>query len=776
MADATVSRTMTHWGTFDLTVQHGRLVNVAPVSEDPDPSDIGQSLHELADHPLRIRRPAVRRGFLDEVESGRRCRAQSGRRRGGEPFVELSWAEAAELVTAELDRVRHTFGNEAIFAGSYGWASAGRFHNAQTQLYRFLNLLGGFVTSRDSYSYAAAQVLTPHVIGPFFEILGNHTSFEQLARHGRLVVAFGGMAAKNQQVENGGTFRHQAPSGIRAMHDAGLRIVNVSPLRGDVAEDFAPTWIPIRPATDTAMLLGIAHTLVREGLHDEGFLERYCSGVDRFLDGLEGHDADWAASICAVPAEEIRSLARDLAAGPSLVTASWSLQRAQHGEQAYWAAIAVAALLGQIGTPGGGLGIGYGSVNRVGSAESAYSLPRLPIGPNPVEHFIPVARITELLSQPGGAFTYDGVEYAYPDVRLVYWCGGNPFHHHQDLGALVDAWQQPETVIVHEQAWNPLARHADIVLPATTTLERNDFGSSPLTGAIVAMGRLLDPIGEARSDHDIFALLAAQMGLADAFTEGLDEAGWLRRLWNDATAKGRARGVDLPTYEEFCDKGVVELDRPALPRVLLEAFRADPVANPLHTQSGRIELYSPVIDAFAVADCPPTPTWLEPEEWLGSPSVERYPLHLLSNQPATKLHSQLDYGRTSVAAKRSGREVLRMHPEDAAARGLDDGDVVRVFNDRGACLAAVAVTDTVMAGVVILPTGSWYDPLVGGDPASMCVHGNPNVLTSKRPSSGLSQAPAAQTCLVEVQRWQGELPPVRAHTPPEIERFPVGGR
>ena len=760
-------RAFTHWGTYEVTVADGRLDTVGPVADDPDPSPLGANLLGLGDHPLRVRRPAVRRGFLDEVATGRRDRAGSGRRRGAEPFVELPWDEAADLVAAELDRVRARYGNEAIFGGSYGWASAGRFHHAPTQLYRFLNLLGGFVNSRHSYSYAAAEVITPHVVGDWFDVLGAHTSFDQLARHGRLLVALGGLPAKNQQVEHGGTYRHVAPGGLRRLRDAGVRIVSVSPVRGDVDDSLGAQWFPIRPSTDLALLLGIAHTLIAEGLHDTAFLERYCSGVDRFLYGLTGRDAVWASTVCDVPAEQIRALARDLAAGPSMLTASWSLQRAERGEHVYWATIAVAALLGGIGTPGSGFGLGYGSVNRVGSSESTFSPARLPTGPNPVDAFIPVARVTELLDRPGEAFTYDGVTYRYPDIRLVYWCGGNPFHHHQDLGALVEAWQRPETVIVHEQVWNPLARHADIVLPATTTLERNDFGSSPRTGSVVAMPKLLDPPGEARSDHDIFALVAARLGLADRFTDGLDELGWLRRLWEDSRRRGGVVGAALVGFDELWERGVIDLPRTA-PPVLFEAFRADPDAHPLRTSSGRIELYSPVIDAFAVPDCPPTPTWQDPVEWLGAPLARRFPLHLLSNQPATRLHSQLDFGPVSAGAKRRGRELLRMHPDDASVRHVAEGDVVRVHNDRGSVLAAVAVDTGVRPGVVVLPVGAWYDPLVPGDPRSPCVHGNPNVLTSNRPASGLSQAPAAQSCLVEVERWTGTVPPVRAHEPPRF--------
>ena len=387
------------------------------------------------------------------------------------------------------------------------------------------------------------------------------------------------------------------------------------------------------------------------------------------------------------------------------------------------------------------------------------------VGRNPVATFIPVARITELLENPGGTLAYDGQEIELPDIRLVYWCGGNPFHHHQDLNRLVSAWQRPECVIVHEQTWNPLARHADIVLPATTTLERDDIASAGGTGAVVAMHRVVEPVGEARDDHAIFAALAARLGCESAFTEGLDVDGWLHKMWAEASglpAAGRA----LPSFEQFRADGVVELPQPPTPVVLFDAFRADPMAHPLPTPSGRIELHSDILAALDVAGVPPLPAWQEPVEWLGAPLAQRFPLHLITNQPAVRLHSQLDHAPLSVAAKVQGREPVLLHPDDAATRGMRAGSVVRVFNDRGACLAGVVINDNVLPGVVVMAVGAWYDPLVGGQAGSLCVHGNPNVLTSIRPASLLSQACAAQSCLVEIEPWLGPLPPVTAHKPP----------
>jgi biotin/methionine sulfoxide reductase len=144
---------------------------------------------------------------------------------------------------------------------------------------------------------------------------------------------------------------------------------------------------------------------------------------------------------------------------------------------------------------------------------------------------------------------------------------------------------------------------------------------------------------------------------------------------------------------------------------------------------------------------------------------------MISNQPVLRLHSQNDSSRFSRDAKVRGREVLRMHPDDARARSIVDGDIVRVFNDRGACLAAVRISTALRKGVVQLPTGAWFDPLDPAVDGSLEKHGNPNVLTRDRGTSRLGQGPTAHSCLVEIERFDGELPPVTAFDPPTFLRF-----
>jgi biotin/methionine sulfoxide reductase len=202
--------------------------------------------------------------------------------------------------------------------------------------------------------------------------------------------------------------------------------------------------------------------------------------------------------------------------------------------------------------------------------------------------------------------------------------------------------------------------------------------------------------------------------------------------------------------------------------VLFAAYRADPQAHPLKTPSGRLELFSETIAAFGYDDCPGHPVWLEPAEWLGSERATVYPLHLISNQPRSRLHSQLDCGEVSRSAKVAQREPVWLHPDDAAARGIVSGDVVRLYNDRGACLAGAVVTDAIRPGVVQLATGAWFDPLDPAEIGSLDKHGNPNVLTLDKGTSKLAQSPAAQTALVEVERFTGELPPITVFAPPAV--------
>ncbi len=769
-SDLKVTPFSTHWGTYYAEVRGGRLTGVRDYADDPDPAVIGPGIVDMIDHPTRIAQPMIRKSYLAKGRQADRAG------RGREPFVAVPWDEALDIAAAELMRVCETHGNGAIFGGSYGWASAGRFHHAQSQMHRFLNCMGGYVASTNTYSHAAVDVLSPHVVGKFRSLLLDRaTSWPVVIENTKLMVMFGGLPEKNAQITSGGVGRHTMPGALRAAKARGVEFVSISPIRSDTSPVIEAEWLAPRPNTDMAVMLGLAHTLVAEGLHDQGFLARYTVGFERFLPYLMGEtdgqpkDAEWAAGISGLGTGAIRALARRMAGTRTMIAVAWSIQRADHGEQPCWMAIALAAMLGQIGLPGGGFGIGYGSENGIGNPVRLFRFPALPQGENSVAASIPVARISDALLHPGEAYDFNGERREYPDLRLVYWSGGNPFHHHQDINRLVRAFRRPETIIVNEIWWTQMARHADIVFPVTTMLEREDISMTHWEPLIVAMHKALAPVGQARDDYAILSGLARRVGVEEAFTGGRSPADWVQHLWDQARQRAAEAGFELPGLQELRERGTVSLPPAEREAVLMRDFREDPEANRLTTPSGRIEIFSERIASFGYDECPGHPVWVEPYEWLGGAMAKEYPLHLISNQPRTRLHGQLDPGRVSRASKIKGREPMVMHPEDALARGIADGDVVRVFNGRGACLAGVTLSDEVMRGVVQLSTGAWYDPEQPGVDGSLCKHGNPNVLTRDIGTSRIGQGPSAQTVLVEVERFEGEPPPVTAFVPPVIE-------
>jgi biotin/methionine sulfoxide reductase len=257
------------------------------------------------------------------------------------------------------------------------------------------------------------------------------------------------------------------------------------------------------------------------------------------------------------------------------------------------------------------------------------------------------------------------------------------------------------------------------------------------------------------------------MGVKEAFTEGRDTMGWIEHLYDILHKRAAAGGIALPDFATFWEEGIVTLEAHAKPIVMLEAYRADPDGNMLNTESGKIEIFSERIAGFNLPDCPGHPTWFEPGEWHGNAGL--HPLHLLSDQPARKLHSQLDASPHVAAGKVAGREPIYLNPDDAAARGIVDGAVVEVFNDRGRCLAGAVVTQDIMPGVARLATGAWYDY---DWQTGIEKHGNPNALTRDVGASGLSQGCTAQTCLVDVRRVDGPVPAVTAHARPELVQAP----
>jgi len=756
-----------HWGHYQITTDAEGIVAVEPIAEDSHPSAIGESLMDSQDANCRVSDPMVRVSYL-------RGDSDHRDRRGREAFVRVSWDCALDLAAKALKKTIDKHGNEAIFGGSYGWSSAGRFHHAQSQLHRFLNTLGGYTASVNTYSAAAAEVISPHVIG--FNLLrdGELADYQDIAEHSDLVLAFGGFCQHNNQVVPGGVGDHREQQVLQSLVDRNVELINISPMRDDMPDFISAEWFTLRPSSDVALMLALAYDMEVRGRVDQDFLERYTTGYALFRRYLMGEsdgcpkDIHWAAPICGVAPDKLQALADKLASSRRpLLTVGLALQRQEHGEQCIWMIVVLAAMLGQVGLPGGGFALGWGSNGRgiYGRKEPPFAWGSLDQGTNPTNSFIPVARITDMLLSPGTEYFYNGQLRTYPKIELIYWAGGNPYHHHQDLNKLREAWRQPETVIVNESAWTATARHADIIFPATTFIERNDIVCGK-DCFVLPSRQAQTSYAESRSDYEIFSALSTKLEAEAAFTEHRNEMQWLEHLYSISRTNAAELDITLPSFEDFWQGGPLNLEHQIKPReFLIESYRRDPERYPLKTPSGKIEIYSQTIADFDMADCPGHPVWMEKADYLGAAMASHYPLHMISAQPKNKLHSQFDFGRYSLKDKVDGREVVRINPLDASARHLKEGQLVRVYNQRGACLAAVGLSEDVMPGVVCLRTGAWFDP---DDQTGLERHGNPNVLTPDRGTSSLAQGPIAHSCLVQIEAYQGDAPAVMSFKLPEI--------
>ncbi|MDT8854123.1 trimethylamine-N-oxide reductase TorA [Paracoccaceae bacterium Fryx2] len=769
-----------HWGVFRAQVQDGRAVGFTPWEGDPKPSPQLPGVLDSIYSPTRIKYPMVRRAWLEQGPGA----DPDGRGTGD--FVRVSWEKALDLVAAELVRVREQHGATAIFGGSYGWKSPGKLHNCRTLLRRMLKLNGGFTTSSGDYSTGAAQVILPHVVGSI-EVYEQCTSWQNVAAHTDLMVFWGANPLNTSQI-SWQVADHGAYPGIDGLKAAGTRVICIDPVRTETCDALDGEWLAPRPQTDVALMLGIAHTLHAEGLHDQAFLDKYTTGFDRFLPYLVGESdgvpktADWASGICGLPADTIRDLARRFAGNRTMLALGYSTQRQHHGEQAPWMLVTLAAMLGQIGLPGGGYGLSYHYASGGAPTHTSPVLPAITdtagqssgggaewlAGSGAAS--IPVSRLVETLLNPGAVMDFNGTQITLPLIKLAYWAGGNPFAHHQDRNEMLRAWRNLETFIVHDFQWTASARHADIVLPVTTSYERNDIeqvGDYAMSH-IVAMKKIIEPMFEARSDFDILADIADRWGKRYDYTEGKTEMEWIRGFYEAAKIESRAKGMEMPVFDAFWDSNeplAFPLSDAERDFVRHAGFRADPLLNALGTPSGKIEIFSRNVEKMGYDDCPPHPTWMEPIERLGGPTT-RFPLHVASNHPIYRLHSQLCGTELRKLYEVSGREPCWINPADAAARGLVDGDVVRVFNDRGQILAGVVVTDVIRPGVIRIDEGGWFDPADARVEGALCKYGDVNTLTTGISTSRLSQGNCGHTAMAEVEKFRDPPPPVTVFIEP----------
>ncbi|RXJ58221.1 trimethylamine-N-oxide reductase TorA [Candidatus Marinarcus aquaticus] len=798
-----------HFGAFEANVRNSRFEGVNAFEGDDYPSSLVNALPARTYAEDRILYPCVREDYLKNGYKSDKSK------RGKDKFVRVSWEKALELVANEIKRTHKEFGDDSIYGGSYGWYCVGSLNNPQALLGRMLHITGGYTSRTCTYSTHAIRQITPYITGTD-ESTAKPTAYPVLIKNSECIVFWGADVVNTNQIA-WGVPDHKTYKYLKELKEEAkkrdIKFYIIDPVYNNTGMYFDAEHIKVNPTTDVALMLGIAHYLYTNKLHDEKFLRKCTYGFKQFKEYLLGNTEDkiaktpkWASKICGVDEKVIEMLAKEFASKRTMLMGGWATQRAHHGEQPNWMLITLASMLGQIGLPGGGYGCSYhysgGGVPMpaaaTGNAQSEKSLngstgPQAEKGAlsaspglsgmsrktkidGPWQKskvpVIPVSRIVECLENPGKEIKFDGNIIKYPDIRMAYWAGGNPFHHHQDRNRMIKAYQKLETFVVQDAFWTATARMADIILPCTLEQERNDITKAHSNSYIFAMKQASEPYGEAKDDYDIFTELLKHFSNkhVHAFTEGRSKMEWIEHFYNASYEKAKNSGVKMPSFKEFWEKGYCEFETPEVAKkfVRFEDFRKNPIVNRLGTPSGKIEIFSKKIASYDYDNCKGHPMWFEPMEWLGSEKVDKYPLNLISPHPKYRLHSQLNNTWLRHLEEVNGREPIWINTKDAKKRGIKNGDVVRIFNDRGQILGGAVVTEYVKEGAVRMQEGAWYDPSEAGEPGTLCRHGDVNVLIPDVGTSNLAQGNQA-TALVEIEKFKEEVPEIGIFKSPAIK-------
>ncbi|MGN8488942.1 molybdopterin guanine dinucleotide-containing S/N-oxide reductase [Helicobacter pylori] len=738
----------THFGPFIAKVQNGVIKDIVPQKSDYNPTMMLKAMADRVYSDSRVKYPCVRKSFLENKKNHKELR-------GREEFVRVSWDVALDLAAKKLKEIP----KENIYNASYGgWGHAGSLHRCNNLAWRFFNTtLGGAIGTDGEYNNGAAARINPMIVGDM-EVYSQQTTHEEMIKNCRVYVMWGADLFKCNRIDYF-VPNHVNDSYYPKYKRAGIKFISIDPIYTETAQAFNAEWIPIRPNTDVALMLGMMHHLYTSDQYDKEFIAKYTDGFDKFLPYLLGESdnapktLEWASQITGVSAEKIKELADLFVSKRTFLAGNWAMQRAQHGEQPDWALIVLASMIGQVGLSGGGFGFSmhYGGNAQAGSG--ARIVPMISQGNNSVKSAIPASRVSEAILNPDKEIDFMGKKLKLPKIKMIYNCGANLLGHEADTNELIRALRTLDCVIVHEPWWTPTAKFADIVFASTSTMERDDitFGGSYSKNVIYAMRKVVEPVYESKDDYEIFRQLALRVGgneTEQRFTESKGYMEWIKGLYE------KSDGPTLKSFDQFWRDGFVEFEIPENARKFVRhaKFRQDPINNKLDTESGKIQIFSQKCADFKLADFKGHPTWFEPAEWLGSKMAETYPFHLISPHPKYRVNSQLDNTWVRNVYKIQGREPVMINELDANKLGIRHGEIVEVFNARGRLLAGAFVTKNIRQGVLSIQEGAWYDPEDVNTRNPRCNAGSVNTLTSSRPTSSVTQAISVNTALVNIRR------------------------
>ncbi len=656
-------------------------------------------------------------------------------RRGEGRFVPVTWAEALEEIVEQWVRIRDTYGPASRYV-NYGWGVSACLNGTQLAQ-RLLRLDGGHLDYYNSYSTACCAYTTPYLYGTS----ESGSTYDTLLDSG-LILLWGHNPAESR-FDN-------LMYWLRKARDKGIPILVIDPRRNATAKALGAEWISLNPSTDAALMDAMAYVIWWEDLYDHPFVENFCQGFTResmpegaeparcYFDYLAGtrdgtpKTPEWAEPITGVAAGDIIRLARRFAgAKPAALLQGYGGQRHANGEQFTRGGIMLACLTGNVGISGG-WGAGSGYCHTVEE-------PRLPSLPNPVKAEIPCYGWTSALEGPEHMMPEDGLRGAEKlncGIKMIVNLAGNALiNQHGDIGRtreLLADETKCEFILCSDLFLTPSAKFADILLPGISMFEGENLASPWDQGNFVAFcNQLVEPVGESRFEFDWLAQVARRLGLYQAFTGGHgDYRGLLRACYEEL----RQRNSELPDYDTLKKTGIYRYqDRD---RVVGFEDRRFP------TPSGKVEIYSPALAALDDPRIPAIPGYVPAAE--GPVGDPRFPLQLTSWHPINRCHSIHDNNRTMQARF---PQRLWMNPADCVPRGLEDGEMAEVWNDRGRMLVPVLVTEDIKAGTVALAQGAWYEP----DEDGVDRRGSINVLTSLE-MTPLAHGNGQHTNRVEVRR------------------------
>ncbi len=669
--------------------------------------------------------------------------------RGEGRFERISWEEAVDAIASEWLRIRDTYGPGSRYVNYATGVSA--LMRGSSLVKRLLGLDGGFLDYYNSYSTACIRAATELMYGTCET--GN--SLEDWL-NANLIILWGHNPAETKF--DCGTMYY-----LKKAREKGIPIVVVDPRKNDTVLQLGARWIPVRPATDSAMMDAMAYVIVEEGLQDQEFLDRCCVGFDRehmpqgidpsecYLSYLTGEKDGipktprWAEKITGVSAEEIRNLAVAYAqAGPAALIQGYGPQRHACGEQIARGGILLACLTGNVGVSGGWAS-GVADCSR-------HKNPVFPGAGNPYDRKIPVFLWTEAILRGREMGEPDGVTDGRgkgarltSDIKMIFNLAGNclinQHSHINRTSEILRDTSRCEFIVCSDIFMTSSARYADILVPGVSMFECENITMPWQYGDFLGFGnKVIEPLYECRFEYDWLCEVADKIGLGQEFSQGRTAGQWLEYLYNCL----REEEKELPEYRVFKEAGIYRYkDNPQV--IAFEKERRDPERHPFPTGSGKIEIFSEKVYRTQYRDFfPPIPRYVEPPEGPSDPQRKLYPLQLIGWHTKRRCHSIHD---NNQAMEKVDPQRLWMHPADARARGLREGDAALVWNDRGRLRVPVKVTDRIMEGVVALAQGAWYKP----DRDGTDQRGSINVLTSLRPTPYARGNPQ-HTNLVEVAR------------------------